>query len=194
MPTRFDPWPSQPKRADLTVAGFSLLEVLVALTLLSVTVLGLTQLFAYAARAERQGRALTAASVLASQKLDQLRSLTFAYDAAGARVTDVSTDTATVPESPAGGLGLTASTLASLETNTRGYCDFLDATGRHLGAGPTPPSGTAFVRRWALAALPDDPLDSLLIHVRVVSRGDADSRRVDPASVTFSTLRTRTMW
>lgn len=194
MPTPPAPDRSQSSRAALTVSGFSLIEVLLALTLLIVAVIGLAQLFVYAARAERQGRALTTASVLASQKVDQLRSLAFTYDAAGVRVTDVVSDTTTVPESPTGGVGLTPSAVTALETNTPGYCDFLDAAGRDLGAGPTPPSGTVFVRRWAIAPLPDDPQDSLMIHVRVLSRLAAERTATDPASVTFTTLRTRTMW
>lgn len=194
MPTLLAPGRGQSPRADLTVAGFSLIEVLIALAVLVVAVFGLAQLFVYSAQAERQGRALTTATVLASQKLDQLRSLAFAYDAAGVRVTDVASDTTTVPESPTGGVGLAPSALTSLETNTPGYCDFLDAAGRDLGADPTPPSGAAFVRRWAVVPLRDDPQDSLLIHVRVVSRVSAERNAEDPASVTFSTLRTRLMW
>lgn len=188
MPTRLALGRAQSPRADPKVAGFSLIEVVIALAILIVAVLGLAQLFVYSARAERQGRVVTTASVLASQKLDQLRSLAFTYDAAGVRVTDVASDTTTVPERPAGGVGLTASALTSLETNTLGYCDFLDAAGRDLGVGPTPPHGTAFVRRWAIVPVGDDPQDSLLIHVRVVSRADGSM------NVTFSTLRTRLMW
>ncbi|MBM3771681.1 MAG: hypothetical protein FJW27_10445 [Acidimicrobiia bacterium] len=165
-----------------------------ALTLLVLVVFGLAQLFMYAARAAQQGRTLTTASVLASQKLDQLRSLAFRYDVAGVRVTDTTSDTSRVPESPTGGRGLAPSALAALEANTPGYCDFLDATGRVLGTGSAPPSDAAFVRRWALVPLSDDPQDSLLIHVRVLSRLAAERGAADPAGVTFSALRTRLMW
>lgn len=175
-------------------AGLSLIELLIALTLLIVAVFGLAQLFAYSARAAQQGRALTAVSVLASQKLDQLRGLAFTYDAAGVRLTDTSTDTTTVPESPGGGMGLTPSGLASLDANTPGYCDFLDATGRVLGGGGTPASDATFVRRWTIEPLASDPQDSVWIHVRVLSRAAADRGAADPAAVTFSTLRTRVMW
>lgn len=175
-------------------AGLTLIEVLIALTLLIVAVFGLAQLFAYSARAAQQGRALTAVSVLASQKLDQLRGLVFAYDAAGVRVTDTTTDTTTVPESPVGGTGLTPSGVASLDTNTPGYCDFLDATGRVLGGGSTPANEATFVRRWRIEPLTSDPQDSLWIHVRVLSRFAADRGAADPVAVTFSTLRTRVMW
>lgn len=176
---------------DSCAAGFSLVEVLIALTVLILAVFGLAQLFVYAARAVHHGRALTTVTVLASQKLDQLRSLAFAYDTAGVRVTDTASDTTTVPESPAGGVGLSPSALASLDANTPGYCDFLDAAGRVVGAGLVAPRDAAFVRRWAIVPLPDDPQDSVLIHVRVLSRVAAERNGADPTGVTFSTLRTR---
>lgn len=181
-------------RLRLAAAGFSLIEVLIALALLMVSVLGLAQLFTYSAAAVRQGRTLTTVAVLASEKLDQLRTLAFTYDAAGVRLTDTTSDATSVPEAPTGGQGLAPSGLSTLDVDTPGYCDFLDASGRVLGRAPTRPGDTAFVRRWAVVPLATDPQDSVLIHVRVLSRVAADQNVQDADGVTFSTLRTRSTW
>jgi Tfp pilus assembly protein PilV len=54
--------------------GFALPEALVATTLLVVGVLSLAQIFTLAARADRTAHHLTVGSVLASQKIEELRS------------------------------------------------------------------------------------------------------------------------
>ena len=86
--------------------GFSLLEVLFATAALVVVLAGLAQLFVVALRANSIAKATTYASVLAQQKMEQLRGLTYAFDSDGLAVTDVDTDTTTVPESSSGGTGL----------------------------------------------------------------------------------------
>ena len=55
--------------------GFALLDALLASTLLVVGVLSLAQIFALAARANGTARHLTIASVLAAQKIEELRSM-----------------------------------------------------------------------------------------------------------------------
>lgn len=181
-------------RASRQAGGFSLIEVLVALGLLMGAILGLVQLFAYTARATAQGRRLTTGTVLAAQKLDQLRTLAWTYDGSGAPLSDVQSDTAATPEHPSGGTGLAASPSNALDVNTSGYCDFLDEHGRSLGGGTAAPAGTMFVRRWAIRPLTNDPADTVVIQVRLLSR-DAATRRVpDPAGVVVTTVRTRLMW
>ncbi len=54
--------------------GFALLDALLASTLLVVGVLSLTQLFVLGARANRTARHVTVGSMLAAQKLEELRS------------------------------------------------------------------------------------------------------------------------
>ena len=54
--------------------GFALLEALVASTLLVVGVLSLVQIFTLAARADITARHLTVGSMLAAQKIEELRS------------------------------------------------------------------------------------------------------------------------
>jgi Tfp pilus assembly protein PilV len=54
--------------------GFALLDALLASTVLIVCVLSLVQLFVLAARADRTARHLTIGSILAAQKVEELRS------------------------------------------------------------------------------------------------------------------------
>lgn len=171
--------------------GFSLIEVVVALAILLIAVLGLAQTFLLAGRATAQGRRLTTVAVLAQQKLDQLRSLAWRFDTAGVRISDVQTDTAAMPELPAGGTGLQPSPPGTLAANIDGYCDFLDAGGRILAGGSSPPPGTVFVRRWAIVALPANPLDTLVLHVRLLSPDAARSGAADAAGLLLTTVRTR---
>lgn len=175
-------------------SGFTLLEVLAALAILTTSVLGLVQVLTGTARATALARRMTVTSTLAAQKLNQLRGLAWAYDAAGIPVNDTHTDTTVVPERASGGLGLTASPFGSLQTNADGYCDFLDAQGRSLGGGTTPPPDAAYVRRWSIQPLSVDPADTLVLQVRLLSRDAADRGADDPGGVTLTTLRTRVMW
>jgi Tfp pilus assembly protein PilV len=63
--------------------GFALLEALVASTLLVVGVLSLAQIFTLAARADITAHRLTMASLLAAQKVEELRSLPWSVSAEG---------------------------------------------------------------------------------------------------------------
>ena len=162
--------------------GFSLLETLVATSLLVVGVGALVQLVAISTRANDRARAITTAALLAESKTEQLRALTWGFDPAGLPVSDTSTDTRTVPESPEGGTGLRSSPPGALTTNTAGYCDFLDGSGRSLpSAGTRAPDGARFVRRWSISALPSDPDNAIVIQVIVtpsVARRAGESSRV----------------
>ena len=64
--------------------------------------------------------------------------------------------------------GLAPSPGGALGSNTAGYCDFLDETGRSLGDGSTPPPGTDYIRRWSIEPLAADPANALVIQVRVL--------------------------
>jgi prepilin-type N-terminal cleavage/methylation domain-containing protein len=65
------------RRTLRTEHGFSLLEVLVASTLLSVALLSLAQLLALATAANASAGRATYAAVLAAEQLEQLRSLSW---------------------------------------------------------------------------------------------------------------------
>jgi prepilin-type N-terminal cleavage/methylation domain-containing protein len=158
--------------------GFSLIEVLVASTVMTIAMISLAQLSVLSIRVNQVARSTTVTTVLASQKIEQLQSLTFAFDASGAPVSDATTDTTVAPERSAGGTGLAPSPADALVQDTTGYCDFLDAFGRPLAhaleVGTAPPPATAFVRRWSIDSLP--AVDGLLIQVSVAPRGARAAR------------------
>ena len=152
-------------------AGFSILEVLVAITITAVAVAGLAQMFAISARANTSARMTTYASVLAQQKMEQLRGLTWGFDVLGLPTTDTTTNLTVVPETAAGGKGLSPSPENSLGTNIEGYCDFVDKFGRPVGGGTTPPAGTAYIRRWSVEPLPTNPSNTIVLQVLVTRSG-----------------------
>jgi len=166
--------------------GFSLLEVLVATTIAIVAIAGLAQFAAIGATANRRARLATLAAVLAQQKMEQLRALTWAFDVDGQPVTDQTSDVSISPEQ-AGGTGLGPSAADSLERNTSGACDFLDGRGRWIGAGATPPAQTVYVRRWNVAPLVSSPDRTLVVQVAVFAYPG-----VSPL-VRLVALRTRTV-
>lgn len=181
--------------------GFSLIEVLVALIVVTTAVMGTAGMLVVAARAARDARTQSVAVVLASQKLEQLRALEWSADdwtGHGAPASDTATDVARDPPA-AGGGGLSESPPGSLLVNVPGFVDFLDASGRWVGSGASAPPRAAFIRRWAIGRLPDDPAgNTLVVQVLVTTvvrdaailRGGGPRRRyLGDALVT--TVRTR---
>ena len=147
--------------------GFSLLEVLFATTILTVGIAALAQLFAVSTKANTSAKTTTVASVLAQQKMEQLRSLTWGFDGLGLPLSDITTDITVVPEKTTGGKGLSASPAGSLKSNTNGYVDYLDKYGNSLGGGTAVPAGTIFIRRWSVEPLPTNPNNTLVLQVLV---------------------------
>src|SRR2546423_4249648 len=80
--------------------GFSLLEVLVASTIMAVALTTLAQLFVMSTKANQGAKTTTYAALLAQQKMEQLRGLAWGFDTLGLPVTDISTNIAKVPKSP----------------------------------------------------------------------------------------------
>ena len=148
------------------------------MTILSVGLAALAQLFALSTRANAGSKTTTFASVLAEQKVEQLRGLTWGFDNLGLPLSDTTTDVTVVPEKPTGGRGLSPSPAGTLGQNTDGYCDFLDDRGNSLGGGTTLPDGTVFIRRWSIEPLPTNPNNTLVLQVLVTrsrNRGGADT-------------------
>jgi type II secretory pathway pseudopilin PulG len=159
--------------------GFSLLEVVIATAVMVAGVASLAQLFAMSTRTNQNARTTTFASVLAQQKLEQLRGLTWGFDELGLPMTDTATDISVNPESSTGGPGLTPAPSDALNRNTEKYCDFLDSNGAWLAAGVTPPAGTAYIRRWTVEPLPTNPNNTIILQVLVTrwrARGAADDQ------------------
>src|SRR5882672_2242131 len=87
-------------------SGFSLVETLVAVSLMATAIVTLAQLFALSTRTNVAAHYTTYAAVLAEQKLEELRGLSWGFDTQGLPVSDSTTNTAVSPEDPIGGTGL----------------------------------------------------------------------------------------
>lgn len=150
--------------------GFSLAETLVATAILTTVCLGVAQMFVVAVDQTRGGKVETSATMLAEQKMEQLRSLTWGFDLTGQGlpVSDTTTNIAVDPPDDSG-LGLNPSPNGTLASNTAGYVDYIDQFGRYLGTGTTPPANTAYVRRWAIEPLPTNPNNTLVLQVLVTT-------------------------
>lgn len=163
-------------------SGFSLIETTIAMGLLAGALVTLAQLFALSTRSNVSAKTTTYATVLAEQKLEELRALTYGFDTEGLPVTDTTSNTAVSPETTLGGRGLDPSPISALQENTNGYVDYVDEFGNKVGTGgTTPPAAAAFTRRWSITPLPTNPNNTLIIQVLVTrntARGDADKGAV----------------
>ena len=110
--------------------------------------------------------------------MEQLRALTWGFDTAGQGlpVSDTSTNLSVDPPAP-NGPGLNPSPANSLERNTIGYVDYLNAFGVHVGNGATPPEDAVYIRRWSIQPLPTNPNNTLVLQVLVTARADEAGRR-----------------
>ena len=175
------------------------MEVLISMGLLTAVSLGVAQLFAVSTRATYVARGQTSTTAMAAQKLEQLRALTWGFDTEGEGLplSDTSTDLSVDPPS-ATGRGLNPSPADSLEANTAGYVDYLDAHGAHVGTGATPPPGAGFIRRWAIRPLPTNPNNTLVLQVLVTPVANeggrvatAGPRRRMPGDALLVSVKTR---
>ena len=148
--------------------GFSLVEVLVAMGLLTAVSMGVAQLFALSTRANLIAKGATSTTSMAEQKLEQLRSLTWGFDVEGLGLplSDTTTNLTVFPPTHDGS-GLNPSPVDSLEQNTAGFVDFLDGNGAWVGTGSTPPGSAVYIRRWSIQPLPTNPNNTLVIQVLV---------------------------
>jgi type II secretory pathway pseudopilin PulG len=179
-----------------SASGFSLVETIVATGLLATALITVAQLFGIATKSNTSARDATFATILAEQKIEQLRALTWGFDSVGLPVSDLSTNTAVQPEAPNGGTGLTPSPADALKENTDGYVDYVDRWGNTLGTGEAPLDGSVYFRRWSIEPLPTNPNNTLIIQVvvgRIRPRGAADqsgTMRV-PDEARIMTVKTR---
>jgi type II secretory pathway pseudopilin PulG len=131
-------------------AGFSLVETLVAVSLVTIALVTLAQLFGLAVESNQRAKRTTLAAMLAGQKMEELRSMAAVFEL-----------------SPPG----------ALAGNVAGFCEFIDGRGRIVGAGDRPPPGTQYTRRWSIERLSADPDNAVVLQVRVTAgRGRAESR------------------
>jgi type II secretory pathway pseudopilin PulG len=186
-------------------SGFSLVETVVAIGLMTAGLVTLAQLFAIATTNNTRARTGSFATMLAEQKMEQLRGLAWGFDTIGLPVSDTTTDTAAMagpagcPTSIAGsssGKGLSPSPDRSLGGNIDGFVDYLDINGCPLGGGSTPVAGTVYIRRWSVEPLPTNPNNTLILQVlvtRFANRGAAESGTVArmPEEARVVSIKTR---
>jgi prepilin-type N-terminal cleavage/methylation domain-containing protein len=148
--------------------GFSLVEVVIAMGLLTVVSLGVAQLFALSTRANLIAKGATSTTAMAQQRLEELRGLTWGFDLQGQGLpqSDTTTNLAVSPPTHSGS-GLNPSPSDALEQNTTGFVDFLDGGGTWVGTGSTPPGSAVYIRRWSIVPLPTNPNNTLVITVLV---------------------------
>lgn len=156
-------------------SGFALLEVLIASALIATLATGSMLLISMALHAVRQSRVRTLATMLAVEKMEQLRSLTWSHvttsgPAISMSTSDVTTDLSNQPATD-DGRGLLVSPGGTLTSNVVGYVDYLDANGRWVGHGPSAPPPAVYIRRWAVRPLVSDPNNILVFEVLTGTRG-----------------------
>ncbi len=161
-------------------SGFTLTEVLVACAVFITGLVSLAQLFALSTMTNRSARVTTSAMVLAQQKMEQLRGLTWGFDILSLPLSDTTTDLSTTPPGN-GGTGLSPSPPNSLTQNLAGFVDYLDDLGNWVGNGANPSGDAVFIRRWSIEPLPTNPNNTLILQVLVTrhrSRGAADAGNI----------------
>lgn len=158
------------KGSHRTESGFTLIEVCVAMMLIALAAAGVAQMFTVSIRTTDGARVQSSTTILASQKIEQLRGLIWTVDVNGIPLSDRSTNLAVEPPT-GGGAGLGASPANALDANTPGYVDFLNARGQWVGTGTVPPVTARYVRRWCVRPLPEDPDNILVLQVLVTTVG-----------------------
>lgn len=156
-----------------TDAGFALLEVLITAGLLVTVAAGSSHILSIATRAAYTARFRSIGSMLAAEKIEQLRSLawthaTTADPAISISISDFTSDLSTNPPTDAGP-GLLPSPPGTLNADAAYYADYLDGAGRIVGGG-SPPPAAVFIRRWAVRPLASDPGNILVFTVVVTTR------------------------
>lgn len=154
--------------------GFALAEVVVATAVLAITATAIFSGATAAVVGATRSRNGTLATMLAVQRMEQLRSLTWGFDDREATITisDVSSNLSGVTPGT-GGPGLQPSPDDALEQDHASYVDYLDRQGRWLGAGSASRPAATFVRRWRVSPRPGRPNELVLevVVAQTVSAG-----------------------
>jgi hypothetical protein len=181
---------------QLADSGFTLIETLVAALLAATVVVNLAALGAIAIRTTSTARRQTSASLLATQKMEQLLALTWvSAGEAGVAVSDLTTDLSHDPP-VTGGSGLAPSPHGALDGNISGYVDYLDEAGVWVGTGPAPPPRGVYVRRWSIEPMASDQNNLLVLQVFVTTveaarRQVAGSRVRQPGDAYVADVKVR---
>jgi hypothetical protein len=168
---------------------------MVATGIMAAALVTLAQLFGVATRTNIGSRNTTYASVLAEQKIEELRSLTWGFDSLGLPISDTSTNTGVYPETQ-DGVGLTPSPLTALSEDTTGYVDYVDQFGNKMSKSDKDKGNGVYTRRWSITPLPTNPNNTLILQVlvtRLAARGAANEGNVArlPEEARLVTVKTR---
>lgn len=165
-------------------AGFTLLELLIAVALITVLAGAAASVMALAGRSLARSRLDTTAVLLAHGRLEQLHALSWGFGSAHAPRAGVDLTTDLSGREPtSGGTGLRPGPSDAIEVSRAGFVDHLDRAGRWMGAETTPPAGARFTRRWTVERVAGLP-DILILRVRVVDRrGEVQDVQVSSARV-----------
>jgi type II secretory pathway pseudopilin PulG len=157
--------------SDQSIArGFTLVETLIATSVVVTVVAGLAQLFALSVRFTRESGQFGAALVAAQDKLESLGALRFTYDDTGQPITD--------PR-------LAASPANTLNESVGPYVDWLDQ-----GGNVVPEAGASYVRRWRITNVAVDDPAAVAIDVCVFAAPGATRQPAD-ADACVATIRVR---
>lgn len=154
-----------------TTRGFSLIETLVAASLLASALTALAHLVATASRQLTTARQSLGALILAQSKLEELRAEDWRFASDGSRVSS-----AALAPSPPG----------ALTTDLPGWVDELDRFGTSAAPGEAAPVR----RRWAVTPSPPLDPDTIVLQVCVVGPEAVGADAIADACV--SAIRTRT--
>lgn len=123
-----------------TARGFSLIEVMFALSILMVVALGLLPLGVIATNtSENQGHLVARSAEYATDKLEQLLALAYG---------DTISDTRHIITESTGGTGLTVGGSSDPTAPATGYVDYLDEKGSMLDSENGVPAGWFYKRVW----------------------------------------------
>jgi hypothetical protein len=157
-----------------------LVETLVAMLVLTTGLLAMAELVRLAVASNVRARRSSVAAILATQKIEELRSLAWEFDVSGVPVSD---------------RGLQASPW-SLQQNTPGFVDHVDRASAVVGEGVQAPASAVYTRRWSIEPLPADSEHVVLLQVVVTGaqRGSgADRGSVSrlPGDARLATIKAR---
>ncbi len=158
------------RRAIPRQRGTTLIETMVATAICMIVVFGLAGLVTMSTRqAKDMGSTASQATTLAAQKMERLMALSF-----GATTGPNTGDT----------FGLTVSATNTLNSDTAGYVDYVDANGQRLDTltPSTAPNDPAvfFTRRWRVEAVAGS---TTLKVITVQVQGRAIGRRLSTTAV-----------
>jgi prepilin-type N-terminal cleavage/methylation domain-containing protein len=155
-------------------AGLSLLEVVVAMSILLVLALGLLPLGVVAVRTtENEGHLVARATEYSQDKMEQLLALAYG---------DTTTDTRVFPAAATGGTGLAIDGSANPSAPVAGYVDYLDSTGNLIpSAGTAAPANWFYKRVWEVSS-PVANMKQVTV-TTIVARGVGSVGRVPQATL-----------